>query len=737
MFEPDQPDRSDQPGEGAEPVESVETAGVGSPVAVPAELEVVPAGAVLCELLDELAVEAVSGFDTVRVVKAAYRQACRQWAVFLQALAETGLRVPGSADAVVRRDGPDEFGCEEARAGLVWSRTRAFRVYRFAVDVFVRLPVLGEAMLTGRLDEPRARALVDWTAGLTDAQAEQVCAGLVEVAPTLVVGELVDRIKRACVAIDPGWAERQYRQAVQTRTVSGSRNPDGTANLAGYHQPVDRVAAAAGRIDTLARACKRAGDRRRSNLIRSDLYLGMIDGAFEGLTDDQIINHVLNHPYTDPGDTPDTDNNTDGDPDDGPGGNGDPGDRGPGGRPDGGGGPGGGAGRGGGPRGGVGAARADRAAGGDAGSGHGGQPTDPTDRTGSSGSSGSAGSAGVRWAVPELRVRLSTLLGLDQAPGQLPGWDYVPAWLARHLIGQMHAGEWRYVLCGPDGRALAGGLITTRPRPPDQQNRPDPSGSPPDHTPGSRSGRRPAPRRDRRRGGIVEIAVTTTELTALTKPTEPAGAACSSGLAGGADRYRRWVPVIEAITRATTGSATATTASMGVGEATRRVAGARLRRWIEIRDRRCLHPTCRAPAASTDQDHRTAYAAGGPTHADNLTSACRHDHRLKHDGGWQLDHTGPDTTVWTSPLGHRYPSRPPPVIPPLPDPHPDNRGHRGHLDGWLHYPPARCRCHRQPEPDHTCICTEPILPPTPARIPDPTPDHPPDPTFDPNDEPPF
>jgi hypothetical protein len=46
--------------------------------------------------------------------------------------------------------------------------------------------------------------------------------------------------------------------------VVGQRNPDGSANLAGYNLPVDRVAAACGHIDALAKAAKRVGDSRRS-----------------------------------------------------------------------------------------------------------------------------------------------------------------------------------------------------------------------------------------------------------------------------------------------------------------------------------------------------------------------------------------------------------------------------------------------------------------------------------------
>jgi hypothetical protein len=105
-----------------------------------------------------------------------------------------------------------------------------------------------------------------------------------------------------------------------------------------------------------------------------------------------------------------------------------------------------------------------------------------------------------------------------------------------------------------------------------------------------------------------------------------------------------------------------------VDEARRRRAKAGLRRWVEVRDRYCTHPMCRMPAVSSDQDHRVDFAAGGLTTEENLTSVCRHDHRLKHDGGWAVLLSGDGReVVWVSPLGHRYTSRPPPVMTPLPE----------------------------------------------------------------------
>ncbi|MEX0863341.1 MAG: DUF222 domain-containing protein [Acidimicrobiia bacterium] len=67
----------------------------------------------------------------------------------------------------------------------------------------------------------------------------------------------------------------------------------------------------------------------------------------------------------------------------------------------------------------------------------------------------------------------------------------------------------------------------------------------------------------------------------------------------------------------------------------------------------CVFPGCRMPAADCDIDHNQPLAEGGPNTLENTTPKCRHDHILRHQGGWTyrlvdgLHH-------WTSPLGHRY-----------------------------------------------------------------------------------
>jgi hypothetical protein len=86
----------------------------------------------------------------------------------------------------------------------------------------------------------------------------------------------------------------------------------------------------------------------------------------------------------------------------------------------------------------------------------------------------------------------------------------------------------------------------------------------------------------------------------------------------------------------------------------RRSPGPALTRWIVTRDRTCRAPGCCVPARAADIDHTIDHADGGPTSHDNLAVVCRHHHRLKHEGGWQVTQPEPGTLTWISPAGGVY-----------------------------------------------------------------------------------
>jgi hypothetical protein len=95
---------------------------------------------------------------------------------------------------------------------------------------------------------------------------------------------------------------------------------------------------------------------------------------------------------------------------------------------------------------------------------------------------------------------------------------------------------------------------------------------------------------------------------------------------------------------------------------------AAIRDFVLARDQTCQGVGCRVPARRCDLDHTVDWAHGGRTAAAGMAPLCRHQHRLKHEGGWRVrrDH---DALIWTSPTAHTYRRRPDPIpgaTPPLP-----------------------------------------------------------------------
>jgi hypothetical protein len=150
-------------------------------------------------------------------------------------------------------------------------------------------------------------------------------------------------------------------------------------------------------------------------------------------------------------------------------------------------------------------------------------------------------------------------------------------------------------------------------------------------------------------GAAVQLTVPITSLIGLTQtPGDLAG----------------WGPVIADVARQfvydhTTGQMRWIVTDPDTGQVlgadiTRRRPTAAQRRVIQATWPTCRFIGCRTPAAHTDIDHIIRYADGGPTTEHNLGPACRHDHRLKDEGGWRLRLPEPHTAEWTSPLGHTY-----------------------------------------------------------------------------------
>ena len=133
------------------------------------------------------------------------------------------------------------------------------------------------------------------------------------------------------------------------------------------------------------------------------------------------------------------------------------------------------------------------------------------------------------------------------------------------------------------------------------------------------------------------------------------------------------------------------------------------------------------PGVGADRGHRPhgrrrpRRAHGGP----EPRAACRHDHRVKHEGGWHLAQPEAGTFVWTSPTGHSYERLPRPVIPDVPDPAPGRYRSSTAPEGLASDEPIWTD---DPYPDDACTDRPPSAGPPPGRPPPRTgrlPDEPP------------
>ncbi len=602
-----------------------------------AALADIPVGPALAAAVASLDLSLLTGSQCMDVLQAHQRQDNHQRAALFAVVSEVMHR--GEADTSVLEEYPGEFAADEVRAALVLTRRAAESLCSFAVDVVRRLPAVQAAFAAGLIDQPRVWVFSHWTGGLPDEHTQAIVAVLLPRAPQLTTAQLIGEIQRHAIALDPDWARRRYEAALSGRKVVGSRNKDGTANLSGYNLPADQVAAACDRLDRLAKAAKQAGHSDPIDHLRAGLFLAMTDGTYEGLTDRQILARLLTDANLTPPTHPTDPEHTAGD-----------------------------------------APPADDSSTED-GSGDGPRPhgpssseTDPGngDGDGDGENAAAGGVGGGQTAGLRLLVRLATIAGADQRPGELIGWGPVHAELARTIAATPGA-SWWYVLT--DGATpLAIGQVRARP-----------AGV--------------LRRRCGDRGPEVWLQVTREGLNALAEQDLPPG----------------WTEILAEIR----GKAE-TDPGPPKGDRRKRLPGAALRRWIAVRDKTCVFPGCRVPAHRSDADHSIEHAQGGQTTDTNLGPGCRHDHRIRHEGGWTLTQPTPGQFTWTSRLGRTYHRLRPPDLDDLPDPmltppsanEPDVEYARPSTEDWQ---------------NDTCMEPEPPQPP---------PDPPPPPQIPPEDDPP-
>jgi hypothetical protein len=620
-----------------------------------AELDALPPGVGLVAALERLSPAALTGEDLAAYLRGCARAQNRGAARVLDAMHHLGR---AQAQGCERLAAVDELSGDEVAAVLGWSRTMASRKLDLAEDLADRLPAVGEALWEGWLDEPKATRFCEWTRDLADDHARHVCQVVLPEAPELPVGELIRRIEQTAAAPDPEWAARRARRAEKNARVILSPNPTGTATFSVCDLAAPTGLAMRDRVDALAAAVRGLGVLTPIGTLRAQVAARLLDGTTAGLTDRDVallLAAEYHRQAADPGDGgpgrpgdggpddsgPDDSGPDDSGPDEGPGDDGPddgPGDDGPGDAgPD------------------------DR--GPDEGPDDGGPGDgDPTDLAGPADVPDTPGlgqglldlpdlpglppmiegpdprSGRVRSGTTELRLRLTTALGLDEHPAAVPGYGTVLAPHARTLLHRHHAGEWRIVLTDDDGRLQRVLLARRRPRP-HRDTGPRPRGEP--------------------CTAIVELQVPTTVLAALT-PDDHRTRTCD------------WAPLLTELQQRLRAGRDGPPAA-GPDDHIRRRPRAETDRWVRVRDRHCIVPACRRPAHRAELDHTIDHALGGPSVHANLGVVDLHHHRAKHHAHWRIRQPTPGHFTIRTRAGVHHTTRPTRILEPLPGPRPAAR----------------------------------------------------------------
>ncbi|MEQ7004839.1 DUF222 domain-containing protein [Actinopolymorpha sp. B17G11] len=175
-----------------------------------------------------------------------------------------------------------EFASAEVGAALCLSPGSADRELSFAYELTERLPATRAALAAGTVNLGKARAIVEETCCLAPELAREaeefILAADAGSGMGLTRAQVVRRLRRKVLELDPDGAEQRRKEAQQGRRVGFGANPDGTGSITGQDLPLAGTAAAKVFIKTHARRIKRAGDVRTLAQIEADVFLDLLRG---------------------------------------------------------------------------------------------------------------------------------------------------------------------------------------------------------------------------------------------------------------------------------------------------------------------------------------------------------------------------------------------------------------------------------------------------------------------------
>ena len=254
----------------------LEPAPADEPHGLPADIESWPTDVRLGLFLSVIDVDRLSGADRVRYLKAQHRLNSSGQARFLGAVTAVCDAYDELSEDI---EDPDAGASMEIRAALRWTRRATDNEMGLAHDLCVRLPSLFERFTQGLIDRARTERFIGHTSHLSTAHARLVVDSLLDDASRWTTGQLVERIRRACLEIDPDTARDRYEESRNERRVVSWSDPDGTVSLTGSGLDPVKVTEAKNRIDRLARQLRQTGETRSIDQLRADIFIELLTGS--------------------------------------------------------------------------------------------------------------------------------------------------------------------------------------------------------------------------------------------------------------------------------------------------------------------------------------------------------------------------------------------------------------------------------------------------------------------------
>jgi hypothetical protein len=240
-------------------------------------------GPELAAVLAGIDLAAINGHVRVLVLRAWERQSSWVSAAMYEAMAfvaRSPACEPGSPPGLDRCFG--EFASAEVGAALGLSPGSADRELSFAYELTERLAGTRAALAAGSINLGKARAIAEETCCLSPELArvaeEWILAADAGSGMGLSRAQLVRRLRRKVLELDPDGAQERRREAQQGRRIWFGADPDGTGSITGQDLPMAGTAAARVFVKTLARRIKSEGDVRTLAQIEADVFLDLLRG---------------------------------------------------------------------------------------------------------------------------------------------------------------------------------------------------------------------------------------------------------------------------------------------------------------------------------------------------------------------------------------------------------------------------------------------------------------------------